>query len=579
LFTLAEQDRQPPSATIAERRAPSTWFMRASLGAILAAALGLRLWGLDWSLPWPIHPDERTPVEQARTMVETGDLNPRYFKNPSVFTYLLAGELLVIRPLGSLAGPLAYDVPGSAHLLARLNSALIGTASVGLIYLLGANVLGRRAGLLASLFLALSFVHVRGSHFGVNDVAAVGVLLISLLYTARLLQRPALRWYVLAGLAGGLATSTKYSVGFFFVPIVAAHLLAPHAAGQRPWGAAGLFALGLAGAAGLAGYLIGTPYALLDFGSFWPEFSEVHGYGERRWLGQPADPVSWLYLTSLAQGFGVLPLGLAGLGLVLAFWRPPAGTRGPSRGAHAVLLAFPLAYLAFLLPKDIFWPRLTIPLVPFCALLAAYGTLQIVELWPKLGFVGRPGLVAAILVAALAQPALNDVRHNRLLLQTNTRVLATEWALANLPPGSRVKAEFRSIMQQSTEGVPYPPNAPQLDIEYFEGRPQFDDAANFARRGVQYFVTSSHAYERLLLDPPLKRQRETGKRYLSLHRDLDREATLLARFAPGHGGRSVPYSQDEIFTPFWNLDQYDRPGPTIQIYALGRPRTARDRER
>ncbi len=184
-----------------------------------------------------------------------------------------------------------------------------------------------------------------------------------------------------------------------------------------------------------------------------------------------------------------------------------------------------------------------------------------------------------MLVAALAQPALNDIRHNRLLLQTNTRVLATEWALANLPPGSRVKAEFRSIMEQSTEGVPYPPNAPELRVEYFEGRPQFDDAANFAQHGVQYFVTSSHAYERLLLDPPLKSQREIGERYLDLHRDLDREAKLVARFAPGHGGHSVPYSQDEIFTPFWNLDQYDRPGPTIQIYALDRPRTAEDRKR
>ena len=207
----------------------------AAVSAILVVALGLRLWGLSWSLPWPLHPDERTPVEQARRMVETGDLNPRYFLNPTVFAYLLAGELRIVGPLGSLAGPLASDVPGSAHLLARLNSALIGTASVGLLYSIGALVVGRGAGLLAALFLAFSFVHVRASHYGVNDVAAVGVLLVSLLFAVRLLKQPTLRWYVLAGLVGGLATSTKYSMGLFFAPIVVAHLLAQREPGQRPW--------------------------------------------------------------------------------------------------------------------------------------------------------------------------------------------------------------------------------------------------------------------------------------------------------------------------------------------------------
>lgn len=81
------------------------------------AALALRLWGLGWSLPWPIHPDERTPVDQARAMLASGDLGPDDFKNPSLFIYVIAGELLVTRALGPLAGALAWDMPGSTHLL------------------------------------------------------------------------------------------------------------------------------------------------------------------------------------------------------------------------------------------------------------------------------------------------------------------------------------------------------------------------------------------------------------------------------------------------------------------------------
>jgi 4-amino-4-deoxy-L-arabinose transferase-like glycosyltransferase len=553
------------------RQAPtSSWLAPALLGLIVALALGLRLWGLGWSLPWPIHPDERTPVDQARAILASGDLGPEDFKNPSLFMYVIAGELLITRALGPLAGPLAWDVPGSTHLLARLTSALIGTASVVVLYAIGATLFGRRAGLLAALFLAVSFIHVRNSHYGVNDVTAVGLLLASLYFATRLLREPSLRWYVLAGLVGGLATSTKYSMGFFFAPILVAHWLGNRGPLEQSRDRSGVLGIVLAGASGLAGYLIGTPYTVLDFGGFWSDFATQYGFGGARWLGQPTDPVPWLYLTSLLHGFGAVPLALAALGLALAA-RSPSPETGRLRWSAAalVLLAFPVAYLAFLLPKAVFFPRLVLPLVPFCSLLAGYGAIEAARRFgPRFGPRGRSFGLAVLLGVALAQPLVNDVRHNRLLLQTNTRVLATAWALDNLPPGSRVKAELRSIMEESTEGVPYPLGGPVLHIDHFDGRPEFDEADDYADRKVRYFVTSSHAYERLLGDPPLRSQRESGLRYLHLHRSLARNAELVATFSPRHDGRAVPYSQDEIFTPFWNLDQYDRPGPTIRIYSL-----------
>lgn len=531
----------------------------------MALALALRLWGLTWGLPWSLHPDEKNPVEQATAMLESADLNPEYFKNPSLFVYVIAGELLLARALGPLAGPLAPSVLGSTYLLARLNSALIGTASVVLLYAIGANLFDRRTGLLAALFLAVSFIHVRNSHYGVNDVPAVGLLLLSLYFATRLLRRPSLRWYGLAGLAGGLATSTKYSTGFFFVPILIVHWLATRESDRRAWDRAGLIAIGAAAMSSLAGYLIGTPYTLLDFSTFRTEFLTQYRFGESRWLGQPADPVPWLYLTSLLHGFGVVPLALAMLGLMLLARRSSTTSHPAFPRGLLVLLAFPAAYLAFLLPKEVFFPRLILPLVPFFSVLAACG---MIELARRFGPIGQSAGLAIVLVAALAQPLINDVRHNRLLLQANTRVLATEWVQANLPPGSSVKAEFRSILDPPTGDGAGPRDGRHLRVDHFEGRPAFNDAGNYAARNVQYFVTSSHAYERLLMDPPLRSQRATGLRYLELHRSLESEAELVASFTPGYGGRQVPYSQDEVFTPFWNLELYERPGPTIRIYSL-----------
>jgi hypothetical protein len=550
-------------------------------GLVLGLALGLRLWGLSWGLPSVLHPDEGIYVERARAMAESGDLNPKYFQNPSLFTYLIAGGLLLTHALGPLAGPLAPDVPGAAYLLARLLSALLGTAGVALLYAIGATLFGRRVGLLAALFLAVSFLHARDSHYGVNDVAATTLLLLSVYFAARLLRQPSLCWYVLAGLAGGLATSTKYNASFFFAPLLAAHCLARSSASPL----ARSRALALASAAALCGFFIGTPYALLDFGQFQRSFLEQYRFGSNRWLGQSPDPVPMLYLSSLLQGFGALPLALAMAGLVLA-WRR-------HRRETVLLITFPLTYLAFMLKTELFFVRFALPLVPYCSLLAAHGAAGLVArvrpvaslalgrfrvetLVPTRGDEGVPAscrrrlwILATLLSAVLAQPLAYVLLHHRLLPQTSTRVLATDWVQANVPPGSSVKVVEHSLTLPPGLGS-RTPAIPGLRIEFFDPRPEADEdsARKLADRDVQYVVTSSFDYDRYFMDPPLRWQQTFGRRYQRLQDSLEQQAQLVARFSPGIGERDVPFSVDNRYTPFWNLEQHERHGPTIRIYSL-----------
>ena len=129
LLLLAAADRAPTS---------SRWPTFAAVGPILLLALGLRLWGLTWIPARGLHPDENHYAEVAAGMVRNGDPNPRYFQNPSLFTYLIAGQLLAVRALGPLAEPLGPDPVSAAFRLARLDGALLGTAGVGLAFLTGA---------------------------------------------------------------------------------------------------------------------------------------------------------------------------------------------------------------------------------------------------------------------------------------------------------------------------------------------------------------------------------------------------------------------------------------------------------
>jgi hypothetical protein len=257
------------------------------------------------------------------------------------------------------------------------------------------------------------------------------------------------------------------------------------------------------------------------------------------------------------QGFGALALLLALVGLALA-WRE-------RRPATLLLIAFPAIYLAFLVPKQLFFPRLTIPLLPELCLLAAFAITKVIGYLPS----SRQRLgSAALLGVVLVQPLTNDLLHNLLLLQPDTRIVANEWVQANLPPESRLRVEDYSLRDLSTASRTYTPNTANLKIERFNGSPEADSARAFADRNVQYVVTSSFAFDRYYLDPPLPNQQDAGARYQRLHRSLEQRAELVERFSAGHGNAELPYRLDDLMTPFWSLEQYERPGPTIRIYSV-----------
>jgi 4-amino-4-deoxy-L-arabinose transferase-like glycosyltransferase len=546
-MTATLQAVERSAAGIADRpRVASTSLTLVLLGAILLLALGLRLWGLTWVPTRGLHPDEDIYASRAEFMVREGNPHPRYFQNPSLLTYLVAGQLLVARALGPLAAPLGPDPLSMAFRLARLDGALLGTAGVGLAFATGAALFGRRVGLLAALFLAVSFLHVRDSHYGVNDVPSAALLALSLYFDARLLRHPALRWYALAGLAGGLATSTKYNMGFFFVPLVAAHWLAPRAPGRRPYDVGALVALALAGAASLGGYLLGTPYTLLDFDRFSTDFLRQQAVGGRISWGQPL-PLPLLHLTALLQGFGALPFSLALVGVVSA-WRR-------RRGDAILVLAFPAVHLAFFLSKGIFlFPRLVIPLLPFCALLAGYGAANLAgRLPPRWRGIG----LGALLAVALAQPLANSILHDRIMARTDTRVLAAEWVRTNLPTDDRLAVERGSLLLP-VEEVLLSADVPRLRDQFPRLR-EGEQIADLAARGVEYVVINSFIYAR----------DERWEHRRPLHQDLEQHAQLIALIGPGIGGREVPFQREDVVaSPFWALEEYERPGPTIRIYSL-----------
>jgi hypothetical protein len=243
-----------------------------------------------------------------------------------------------------------------------------------------------------------------------------------------------------------------------------------------------------------------------------------------------------------------------------------------TRWAEAILLAvLPLGYLGFMGTRTTAFPRFAMPALPFLCIFAAFALAWLAQRLPP----SRRLAGLSILVGlALGQSLTNDLLAARLLLQTDTRLLANAWVQDNLAPGSHLLIEHYSLWDVSNKGRTYTPNRAHLQIERSTLTLEPEAARGFLAPDGDYVATSSFVYDRYFLGPPRARWAAVASRYERLHRDLEARGQVLAEFAPGWSNRVVPYRIEDVATPFWSLEQYERPGPTVRIYALPGPVSA-----
>ncbi len=554
----------------------------AALATVVLLALAVRLWGIGWQLPWQFHPDEGHYTWKAIDLLSQDTYNPKYFRNPSLLTYVFLAEyrLLGFQPPKADADAATADglwrPPSGVAFVGRLTSAILGVLTVLVIGLMGWRALGPWVGVLGALFLALAFIHVRDSHYATNDVPSVFLLTISVAASLALLRGPRLGRYLLAGLLGGLATSTKYNAGLFVVPLLVAHGIAvwrawrgPHprtpspasrrggaTSGERGALVANLVGpLALAGIAALLAYLAGTPYTVLDFPKWLADFRTQASFVDEAWEGQAQLPAGLPYLLALGTGMGWAMLVAAVVGAVaLARTRP---------ATLAVLAAFPVAYLVFMVRSDLFFVRFALPAVPFLCLLAGVGVVAVANALDRRN-VAPAGLLAAMLsMSVLGQTSLDTVRHNQLLGEDDTRVLAARWALANVGRCSKMAVEEYTIRDRRPRAYGGP--AWQLDTDLLDvNEIKRADPTAPLRGTTRYFMLSSFQGDRFAGGPDAPQRQ--------FYEALAREGRVVARFSPGTDGTPIPFDLEDLYSPFWSLDRYERPGPTITVYELpGRP--------
>src|SRR3954466_13433496 len=124
-------------------------------------------------------------------------------------------------PLALWVQALSVKVFGFSSLAILVPQALMGMASVALVYDLTRRRFGRVAGGVAGLVLALTPMTVAVSRHNNPDALLVLCCVLAVWCFVRALEDGRTRWIVLAGVAVGLGFETKMAVAFMVVPGIA----------------------------------------------------------------------------------------------------------------------------------------------------------------------------------------------------------------------------------------------------------------------------------------------------------------------------------------------------------------------
>ncbi|HWY90395.1 MAG TPA: glycosyltransferase family 39 protein [Solirubrobacteraceae bacterium] len=231
-----------------------------------------------------------------------------------------AGVMTVDKPpLALWVQALSVRVFGYHPLSVLVPQALMGVASVALVYDMVGRRFGRLGGFVGGLALALTPIAVGVSRHNNPDALLVLCCVAAVWCAVRALEdRHRVRWLVLAGVCVGLAFETKMAVALMVVPGIAAAWMWAAPNGRRR----------------ALGELLGAGGAMALVGGAWPVLVELTPAADRPWVSGTSNNSVWQLIAEY-NGAGRLDGqtgGPAGAGGSMF-----GGTPGPGRLLNSAL--------------------------------------------------------------------------------------------------------------------------------------------------------------------------------------------------------------------------------------------------
>lgn len=418
----------------------------------------------------PFHPDEYILTTYPLYMMARESLNPLFFEYPSGLMYL---NYTVFR-LTSDIDALDYELrqgeslrtyaPFSLYFIARQWTVLSFVIMVACAYGIGAVLVNRWAGFASALIITFSFVLVQHGHYAKPGMPASALMMLTTWALAMTLTRTNPnhrdRFFVLAGIFTGIATTTRYNAAAVSIVLclVGLYLLWKYrnipntrkratSTSETSFNPANLFAwvnprmLAVV----IIGwgmfplfFLLGTPAIIFDFDNVYEQFTYISGQflstGANilpEYIASPANGF-WLLLRHLFDfgiGYGATIALLFGVIAAVDSWRKRQHTLTIF---YVSVLVFVTAYALVTMRtiRPYLSDNLLLLIIPQVAVLAGIGIGWLAK---HNRWIGGAAMGIVLLIPIMRVPSIVTW-----YTQPDTRNQLQAWFFENVPTGSSV---------------------------------------------------------------------------------------------------------------------------------------------
>lgn len=265
---------------------------RTSLLIILLVSFILRVWGINWGLPYLYNTDEYRVVNFSLKMGATRNLNPGSFVYPTLYLYVMLFVYGLVFLIGKVFGvyktPIDFGIgfikdPSLVYIVSRFFSAFFGTLVVLFTYKLGKKIYNEKVGLISAFIVAILPSFVEYSHYAKTDMFLTFLVVVFMYYMYSYWLSEDERFFYISCAILGMAISSKYLPGVCISVVVFVAVFKKLKIRKLITGILLIFCF----------FILGTPYAIIDYKTFLRDtlFGHVAGYDMKR------DIVGNLYLT------------------------------------------------------------------------------------------------------------------------------------------------------------------------------------------------------------------------------------------------------------------------------------------
>ena len=393
----------------------------------------LNLIGINFGLPNLWHPDEVT--HSVGRMIAEKTLNPGRFTYPSFYHYLLIVANIPYSAFLLLSGKVALLATDSAlrqqavatiFLTSRIVTAFFGSILVFLVYIIAKKVSNKRAAIISATFASVNMAIITYSHFATTDIPVTVMSMLAIYMIIRLYEKPTSVNYLLAGLAIGFAAGTKYYAAVLVLLLIGAHLLATKRVSINK-------NLIISGMSCAVGFIITTPFAILDFKTFFRDTTML--FTTTQMVQNLYDPVTALsYFFHLDNGLGTPLFILSLIGTAYCMYL--------ARKNNKLLLLLSWAIGYFLLVSYVIhfsFLRYILPVVPIIIIFAGV-------FFDYLFSFKRQRIITYTFLFLVLLFNFSYAIKTDMLFVKDSRYSSTEWVKENIPDNSKILISAENLM-------------------------------------------------------------------------------------------------------------------------------------